>query len=116
MAQVAQRAGGGDGATPRTDSASSADDAAHAGERLFVGAMSGTSADGVDAALIAVTGRGVAMSCRLLDHLHVPYHSALKQDIFAIREAGAAELRALARLAREISLAYIAAVNQLLEK
>src|SRR5207302_2121529 len=35
-------------------------------QRLVMGAMSGTSADGVDAALVAVTGRGPAMSCRLL--------------------------------------------------
>lgn len=78
--------------------------------------MSGTSADGVDAALVAVSGHGDAMTCRLLRHRHQPYHPALREEIFQIRQNGAAELRALGRIAREISLAYIATVNQLLEQ
>jgi anhydro-N-acetylmuramic acid kinase len=82
---------------------------------LFIGAMSGTSADGVDAALVSVAGRGTAMSCRLLRHLHVSYPTALKQEIFSIREAGVAELRVLGHLAREISVAYVTAVHLLLE-
>src|SRR3954463_13845781 len=116
MVDVAQCAGGGDEASarPGSESAVEAPDAVRPGERLFVGAMSGTSADGVDAALISVSGRGAAMSCRLLRHLHVSYPAALKHEIFGIRETGATELRALGRIAREISLAYVAAVNLLL--
>jgi anhydro-N-acetylmuramic acid kinase len=116
MVDAAQRAGGGDGASDVAPASTASDSpvALRDGERLFIGAMSGTSADGVDAALIAVAGRGPAMSCRLLRHQHLAYHPALKQEIFQIREGGAVELRTLARVGREISLAYAAATHQVL--
>ena len=58
-------------------------------ERLLVGAMSGTSADGVDAALVSVTGRGAAMSARLLAHRHRQYDEPLRRTIFSMRGGGA---------------------------
>lgn len=82
-----------------------------AGERLLVGAMSGTSADGVDAAVVAVSGRGLDMSCRLLRHHHEPYDAWLRQAVFAMRRSGGVELRVLARVARDVSLCYARAVN-----
>lgn len=73
--------------------------------------MSGTSADGVDVALVAITGRGLAMTARLLHHHARPYTPALKDAIFAARSGGSIALSDLAQLARGISLAYAAAVN-----
>ena len=101
MVDDAELAGGGDGA------------ADHDGqrERLLIGAMSGTSADGVDAAVVAVAGRGDRMSCRMLGHHHEHYPPSLRELIFAMRQTGAAELRALATVARECSLCYVQAVN-----
>jgi anhydro-N-acetylmuramic acid kinase len=69
--------------------------------------MSGTSADGVDAALVRIEGRGTQMSATLVAHRHHPYSPELRQTIFGIRAHGdPIRLDDLARLARSISLAY----------
>jgi len=79
--------------------------------RVIAGAMSGTSADGIDVALVAIEGRGQEMTARLLHHHARPYPSHLKQLIFDIRQQQLVELRVLARAAREISLEYAAAIR-----
>ncbi|HZN67636.1 MAG TPA: anhydro-N-acetylmuramic acid kinase [Tepidisphaeraceae bacterium] len=81
------------------------------GERIIAGAMSGTSADGVDVALVCVGGRGTSMTARLLHHHHRTYGPVLKQLIFSLRAAESATLSDLARCTREVSLAYAEAVN-----
>ena len=85
-------------------------------ERLVAGAMSGTSADGIDVAIVAITGRGTDMTARLVSHCHRPYKPGLRDTIFGMRAGGAAELRELTRCTREISLAYAEAVNGALEE
>lgn len=93
-----------------------------ASERLFIGAMSGTSADGVDLALVAIAGVGIPGSnappdyrCRLLRHLHVGYDESLRHAVFTLRRQGGADLRTLARVARDVSQRYAAGVHQLLQ-
>jgi len=76
--------------------------------------MSGTSADGVDVALVRVDGAGLDMSARLIHHHHVAYDAALRNAIFGCRNAGEIQLADLAALARQISLAYARAVNETL--
>jgi anhydro-N-acetylmuramic acid kinase len=104
------------GVHARTGVAAQAEVAARlaAGERWVVGAMSGTSADGVDAALVAVAGRGDRMSCRLVAHRHVPYDPWVRQAVFGMRAAGHTDLRSLARVARDASLCYAKAVADVL--
>jgi anhydro-N-acetylmuramic acid kinase len=91
--------------------------------RYVAGGMSGTSADGVDVAIVAVEGRGYDMTARLCRHHHRPYNAALRREIFAFRGDGGGDgggsvsqdtLRRLARLGREISLTYATAVNEAL--
>ncbi len=82
--------------------------------RIIAGAMSGTSADGVDIALVRIEGRGLDMSARLLAHHHVNYSSELRAAIFTCRNAGEIKLSDLAAMARQISLAYAQAVNETL--
>src|SRR5215217_5842806 len=86
------------------------------GTRILAGAMSGTSADGVDVALTSITGRGLAMRCELIRHHHRPYPQSLREEIFAFRgDAVRADfLRRLAQLGREVSLTYAVAVNEAL--
>ena len=81
--------------------------------RIIAGAMSGTSADGVDVAVVEITGRGVDMKPRLLAHRHAPYDAALRRQIFAARAGdGAVRLADLAHIGRAVSLAYAAAVKE----
>jgi anhydro-N-acetylmuramic acid kinase len=81
-------------------------------ERLIAGAMSGTSADGVDVAITAIIGRGIEMSAKLIAHHHVPYDPSLKQLIFTTRSEGTISLENLAKMGRQISLAYVEAIRQ----
>jgi anhydro-N-acetylmuramic acid kinase len=84
--------------------------------RLIAGAMSGTSADGVDVALTRIEGSGHDMEPQLVLHHHRPYPRGLREKIFGIRSAGSASLADLAGLARDISLVYAEAVNEALCK
>jgi anhydro-N-acetylmuramic acid kinase len=83
-----------------------------ASERLVAGAMSGTSADGVDVAIVSIAGRGLEMSAKLFHHGHQPYGEDLRRMIFAARQEGSIRLGDLAKMGREISLAYAKAVNE----
>src|SRR3954454_16604300 len=80
--------------------------------RLIAGAMSGTSADGVDVAITRVTGRGFDMTAELVLHHHRPYDPHLKQSIFALRSGKPVKLREIARVGREVSLTSAAAVTE----
>jgi anhydro-N-acetylmuramic acid kinase len=82
--------------------------------RLIAGAMSGTSADGIDVAIVAIDGRGTEMSAKLVRHVHQPYDPELRRAIFALRGSGQVALPELARCGREISLAYAVAVRKAL--
>jgi anhydro-N-acetylmuramic acid kinase len=63
--------------------------------RLVVGLMSGTSADGVDAALCEVSGAGEATRVKLLAFRNRPFPRALRERIFALAEADTSELSEL---------------------
>ncbi len=81
--------------------------------------MSGTSADGVDIAIVAIDGRGYEMSAQLIAAHHRPYNEQLRRQIFAFRSnrggsVSQSTLRELAEMGREISLTYAAAVNEAL--
>src|SRR6185503_13117382 len=91
----------------------------NAHSRYVAGAMSGTSADGVDIAIVAIDGRGYDMTARLVVHHHRPYNDTLRRQIFAFRSGGGGSvsqdtLGELAQMGREISLTYAAAVNEAL--
>src|SRR5215469_7252428 len=79
-------------------------------ERLIAGAMSGTSADGVDVAIVGIDGRGLGMVATTLQHHHEPYVRALRERILSIRQGGALDLGVLAGIGRAISLTYASAI------
>src|SRR5947207_2012396 len=82
--------------------------------RLIAGAMSGTSGDGVDVAVVRITGRGLDMSASLVHHHHVPFDAGIRSTLFAIRDTQQLRLSDLAKLGREISLTYARAINETL--
>jgi anhydro-N-acetylmuramic acid kinase len=78
--------------------------------------MSGTSADGVDVAIVGIAGHGCDMTAELIVHHHRPYNEKLREQIFAFRAGSVMQdtLRRLAQLGREISLTYATAINEAL--
>ncbi|WP_022836645.1 anhydro-N-acetylmuramic acid kinase [Salisaeta longa] len=83
-------------------------------ERLVVGVMSGTSLDGIDAALARIAGTGRALTVEPLAFAHTPYPIDLQQRI---REQSAPEtsaVPALARLNVRLARGYAEAVDALL--
>lgn len=72
--------------------------------------MSGTSADGVDVAIITLHAVPDPSPLTLLHHEHLPYPAELRKRIFDIRSNGAVKLADFARLASDIAEAYATAV------
>jgi anhydro-N-acetylmuramic acid kinase len=60
--------------------------------RLVVGLMSGTSADGTDAALCQLTGAGEGMTARVIGYATTPFARDLRERIFALADADTSEL------------------------
>lgn len=67
-------------------------------ERLIIGIMSGTSADGVDAALVRVRGSGEALSWRLLRHETLQYSVKVRDLILRCAEPGSGDAASICRL------------------
>lgn len=79
---------------------------------LYIGLMSGTSLDGVDAVLAAARGRRL----RLLENVHLPYRAGLRGRLLALHESGKDELHRAALLANDLSDIYSHAVGRLLAR
>ena len=75
---------------------------------LYIGLMSGTSLDGVDAVIASMQGP------RLVAEHWLPYPDPLKQALLALHEPSDNELDRAARLANQLSEIYAEAVHQLL--
>jgi anhydro-N-acetylmuramic acid kinase len=60
--------------------------------RRIVGLISGTSADGIDTALVELDGAGESMRLRLLEFATRPYPGPLRSRVLGAKDAGAAEL------------------------
>ncbi len=76
------------------------------------GIMSGTSADGVDVALVRISPRRAgALHLDLLAHRAFPYPRALRQSVLAAMDARSISAAELARLNWRLGLAYAEAVR-----
>jgi anhydro-N-acetylmuramic acid kinase len=81
-------------------------------ERLVIGLMSGTSIDGVDAALVRITGEAPGLSVELLGFRTYPFGGDLKERIEAAFDGNARELCQLNFVLGEV---FADAVLRLLE-
>ena len=81
--------------------------------QYYIGLMSGTSMDGVDAVLIAMHGsRWHAAEA----HAFLPYPDDLKQRLLALQPTGQNELHRSQMLAQELSCLYAEVVQKLLRE
>ena len=83
--------------------------------KLFIGLMSGTSLDGVDAVL-ARFGDATTGTVNLLGHQHQPFDESLRQELLALNTPGDNELHRSALAANALSAVYAAAVATLLQR
>lgn len=77
---------------------------------LFVGLMSGTSLDGVDAVLVDLSDR----LPRTLATVWLPYNPAIRRQAQQLQAAGNDEIRAAALLSNQLANCYSQAVRELL--
>lgn len=90
--------------------------------QLFIGIMSGTSLDGVDAALCSFNTGSFEQSalqngaCQLLETQFLAYPESLKVELLALHEPKHNELEAASILGCRLAQLYADAVRQLLDK
>ena len=80
--------------------------------QLLIGIMSGTSLDGVDAALVAFEND----TCRLIETQFLAYPGEIKSQLLALHQPQNNELEAACILGCRLAHLYAEAVNQLLNK
>ncbi len=76
---------------------------------LFIGLMSGTSMDGIDAALVDIGGPPL-----LQRRVHQPFPAQLRDTLLSLNEPGDNELHRAAQAANALALGYAAIVRTLL--
>ena len=79
------------------------------------GIMSGTSADGVDVALVRIAPASAAPRIRLLAHHAAPYPAVLRKAVLAAMNAPQTSTAELARLNWRLGIAYAEAVSAALQ-
>jgi anhydro-N-acetylmuramic acid kinase len=79
--------------------------------RWLIGLASGSSADGVDAALVEIEGSGLDLRARLVQALHQPYGVDLRELIRRASAAGGGEVRQIALLHRLLGETFTAAAR-----
>lgn len=73
---------------------------------LIIGLMSGTSADGTDAAIVRLDGAPPALAWEVLSHTHVPHPPALRDEIFACFRPETGTVDRLCRLNFDLGRAF----------
>ena len=82
-------------------------------QSLYIGLMSGTSLDGIDAVLAKIEPSGETSA---LDATSVPFSPELRNALFELQSPGPNELHREKQAGNALALAYAEAVNQLLKK
>lgn len=79
---------------------------------LAVGLMSGTSLDGVDAALVEIEGSGLATKVKLIHFLTLPIPDGLKREIRACCEVDRSSVKLVCSLNFKLGALFAEAVKQ----
>jgi anhydro-N-acetylmuramic acid kinase len=79
---------------------------------LVAGVMSGTSADGIDVAIVRLMGRGFQSRFQLLSHKHFAYPTAVRRAVLAAMNAQRISVADLARLNFVLGELYAEAVTE----
>jgi 1,6-anhydro-N-acetylmuramate kinase len=82
------------------------------GQRTVIGAMTGTSLDGIDAAAARIEGRGYALRAVLLDHAHAPL-GPLSEELRRAARGEPMTAADLASLALRLGVRYAEAIEPL---
>ena len=82
---------------------------------IVAGIMSGTSADGIDVALVRLLGRGTNVRLQLLAHEHRDYPAPVRKAVLAAMNAQSASVAALARLNTRLGELYSDALSYTLK-
>jgi len=82
-------------------------------KNYYIGIMSGTSLDGVDAVLAEISATGQA---QVLQHVDIPMNSALRKTYFELQKPSENELHLEALAANQLALHYAQAVEKCLAK
>ncbi len=94
--------------------------ASNQGSRYFIGLMSGTSLDGVDAVLVQMApaeidqASSIAVALTQAGQVFMPYPAALKQTLLALHQPAHHELHQSAVVSNQLAELYAQAVQQLL--
>ncbi|MCP4723385.1 MAG: anhydro-N-acetylmuramic acid kinase [bacterium] len=83
-------------------------------ERLCIGLMSGTSMDGVDTALVKITGSGKGSKIRILDYFTYPYPNGLKNRLLKMIRSEIAPLSEVGNMNFLVGEIFADAVQQLI--
>ncbi len=78
---------------------------------IVAGVMSGTSADGINVALVRIQGRGFRSRLELLAHYEFPYPPEVRRAVLQAMNASAARVADLARLNSTLGSLYANAVR-----
>ncbi len=79
---------------------------------VYIGIMSGTSLDGVDAVLVTLD----ELKPALIESVFLPFDASLRQDLLDLHQSGYDELNRAALLGNHLSRRYADAVHQLLAR
>jgi anhydro-N-acetylmuramic acid kinase len=80
-----------------------------------LGLMSGTSADGIDAALIDISGRPPQLDVELISHTHIPFAAEQRADIFTLFDPATGTVDRICHMNFRLGECFAAAAFQAIE-
>jgi len=81
--------------------------------KFVIGLMSGTSVDGIDAALVKIKGSGMSTDIKLVDFITVDFPEGLKEFVLKNSQIGSSDVADICKLNFLIAQLYAEAIRQL---